>query len=65
MLLTIFGSVFFLFPGVLFVFLTVMMMKDLKREDQTVSTLINIGIGVMIVGAIMLAIRFLFMPLTI
>ncbi len=65
MLLTIFGFIFFLFPGILFIFLTVMMMKDLKREDQTVSTLINVGIGVMIAGAVMLAIRYLFMPLTI
>ncbi len=59
-ILTYTGAALFGLPALLFIAMTIMMMKDLGREDETVSTLIKIGAGMLIVGAILLAVRYFF-----
>ena len=61
-LFTYIGIFLFGLPAIFYVGLTYMMMKDLKREDETVKFVINFGFGMMIVGAIILIVRYFFMP---
>ncbi|MFH1142348.1 MAG: hypothetical protein V1695_01400 [Candidatus Uhrbacteria bacterium] len=59
-ILTYVGLALFGFPALLFITMTIMMMKDLSREDETVSFLIKLGTGILILGAVILAVRYFF-----
>ena len=59
-ILTYVGAAIFGLPAAMFIVMTVLMMKDLSREDPTVSALIKAGYVMMLIGAIILFIRFFF-----
>ena len=54
------GVVLFGLPACLFVGLTIMMMTDLRKEDDTVSMGITTGLISLVVGAILLIWQLLF-----
>ncbi len=54
------GIILFGLPACLFIGLTIMMMTDLRKEDETISIGITIGTVSMIVGALLLVWQLLF-----
>ena len=54
------GIVLFGFPACLFIGLTIMMMTDLDKEDDTIKMGVTMGSIAMIIGALLLVWQILF-----
>ena len=54
------GIVFFFLPLSLFIGLSVMMMKELMDEEDTIRTIIMVGFFMMLLGALFLLLNYLF-----